>query len=87
VASYKLFIKRSAAKELESIGSKKDRRRLVAKIRSLAIDPRPPGCQKISGAEKYRVRQGSYRIVYLVEHDRLVVMVVRVAHRRDVYRR
>jgi mRNA interferase RelE/StbE len=87
VASYKLFIKRSAAKELASVGPKEDRRRLVAKIRSLAIDPRPPGCQKLSGAEKYRVRQGSYRIVYSIEDDRLVVIVVRVAHRRDVYRR
>ena len=87
MASYKVFIKRSAAKELESVGSKKDRRRLVAKIRSLAVDPRPPGCQKLSGAEKYRVRQGTYRIVYSVEDDRLVVMVVRVAHRGEVYRR
>ena len=87
MASYKVFIKRSAVKELESVGSKRDRRRLVAKIRSLAVDPRPPGCQKLSGAEKYRVRQGNYRIVYSVEDDRLVVMVVRVAHRRDVYRR
>ena len=82
MASYKLFIKRSAAKELESVGSKKNRRRLVAKIRSLAIEPRPPGSQKLSGAEKYRIRQGSYRIVYLIEDDRLVVTVVRVAHRR-----
>ena len=87
MASYKLFIKRSAAKELASIASKKDRRRLVVKIRSLADDPRPPGCQKLSGAEKYRVRQGVYRIVYSIEDDRLVVMIIRVAHRREVYRR
>ena len=86
MASYRLFIKRSAARELESVGSKKDRRRLVARIRSLADDPRPPGCQKLSGAEKYRVRQGRYRIVYSIEDDRLVVIVVRVAHRRQVYR-
>ena len=87
MASYRLFIKRSAARELESVGSKKDRRRLVAKIRSLADDPRPRGCQKLSGAEKYRVRQGPYRIVYSIEDDRLVVIVVRVAHRREAYRR
>jgi len=87
VASYKLFIKRSAAKELEAVGSKKDRRRLVARIRSLAVDPRPPGCQKLSGSEKYRIRQGAYRIVYSIEDDRLVVTVIRIAHGRDVYRK
>ena len=86
MASYKVFIKPSAAKELEAIGSRKDRRRVVDRIRSLAIEPRPPGCQKLSGAEKYRVRQGAYRIVYSIEDDRLVVTVVRVGHRREVYR-
>jgi mRNA interferase RelE/StbE len=86
VASYKLVIKRSAAKELEAVGSRKDRRRIVVKIRSLAVDPRPPGCQKLSGSEKYRVRQGSYRILYSIEDDRLVVTVVRIAHRREAYR-
>jgi len=86
VASYRIFIKPSAAKELEAIGTRRDRTRLVAKINSLAIDPRPPGCQKLTGSEKYRVRQGAYRVVYSIEDDRLVVTVVRVAHRRDVYR-
>ena len=87
MASYSVFIKRSAAKELGAVGSKRDRRKLVAKIRSLAADPRPPGCQKLSGSEKYRVRQGVYRIVYSIEDDRLVVTVVRVAHRKDANRR
>jgi mRNA interferase RelE/StbE len=86
VASYKLFIKRSAAKELEAIGSRADRRRIVARIQSLADDPRPQGCQKLSGSEKYRIRQGVYRILYSIEDDRLVVIVVRVAHRREAYR-
>jgi mRNA interferase RelE/StbE len=86
VASYRVFIKPSAAKELEAVGTKKERTRLVARIRSLAVDPRPPGCQKLSGSEKYRVRQGAYRVVYLIEDDKLVVTVVRVAHRREVYR-
>ena len=86
MASYKLVIKRSAAKELEAVGSRKDRRRIVVKIRSLAVDPRPLGYQKLSGSEKYRVRQGSYRIVYSIEDDRLVVTVVRIVHRREVYR-
>lgn len=86
MANYNLVIKRSAAKELEAVGSRKDRRRIVAKIRSLSVDPRPPGCQKLSGSEKYRVRQGSYRILYSIEDDRLIVTVVRVAHRREAYR-
>jgi mRNA interferase RelE/StbE len=86
VASYRILIKPSAAKELEAIGSKKDRTRIVARIRSLASDPRPPGCQKLSGSEKYRVRQGTYRVVYLIEDDVLVVNIVRVAHRREAYR-
>ena len=84
--SYKVFIKPSAAKELEAVGTKKDRQRLVVKIKSLSENPRPPGCQKLSGSEKYRVRQGPYRIVYSIEDDRLIVTVVRVAHRRTVYR-
>ena len=58
----------------------------MAKIQSLADDPRPPGCQKLSGAEKYRVRQGNYRIVYSIEDDRLLVLVVRLGHRKNVYR-
>ncbi|MEE8446040.1 MAG: type II toxin-antitoxin system RelE/ParE family toxin [Gemmatimonadota bacterium] len=86
MASYRVFIKPSAAKELEAVGTKKDRTRLVARIRSLAADPRPPGCQKLSGSEKYRVRQGAYRVVYWIEDDKLVVTVVRVAHRRETYR-
>ena len=85
MANYKVVIKRSAAKELEAVGSRKDRRRIVTKIRSLAVDQRQPGCQKLSGSEKYRVRQGSYRILYSIEDDRLVVTVVRVAHRREAY--
>ena len=83
---YSVRIKRSAAREIEAIPTKKDRQRVVARIRSLADDPRPPGCQKLTGAEKYRVRQGRYRIVYSIEDDRLLVMVVRMAHRKDVYR-
>ena len=86
MARYRLLLKRSAVREIEAIPTKKDRRRVVARIRGLAIDARPPGCQKLSGAEKYRVRQGRYRILYSVEDDRLIITVVRVAHRKDAYR-
>jgi mRNA interferase RelE/StbE len=86
VASYSLFIKPSAVKEIEAIPTRDDRRRVVERIRSLAGDPRLPGCQKLSGADKYRVRQGRYRILYVIRDERLVVTVVRVAHRKDAYR-
>ena len=57
------------------------------RIRSLADDPRPPGSLKRSGEEKYRIRQGDYRILYEIEDDVLIVVVVRIGHRRDVYER
>jgi mRNA interferase RelE/StbE len=83
---YRLEVKRSAAKEIRAINRKQDRERVVERIAALAEDPRPPGCTKLSGREAYRVRQGEYRIVYTVEDDALVVEVVKVGHRRDVYR-
>jgi mRNA interferase RelE/StbE len=88
VASYKLVIKRTAAKEIESIGQKKTRQRIVARIRALAEDPRPHGCEKLSGKNPYyRVRQGRFRILYEVKDQELIVYVVRVADRRDAYQR
>ena len=87
MASYKVFIKPSAAKELEAVDPKKDRQRIVARIRSLAEDPRPPGCEKLVGEDdRYRLRVGRYRISYAVGDGELVVVVVRVWHRKDVYR-
>jgi mRNA interferase RelE/StbE len=85
VASYSVLIKRSAAKELESV-PQKDRRRIVARIDGLRDDPRPAGCEKLSGEEKYRLRQGNYRILYEVLDREFVVTVVRIGNRRDVYR-
>ena len=84
--AYRIEIKKSAAKEIRAIARKKDRRRVVERIASLAENPRPTGCTKLSGREAYRVRQGEYRVVYTVEDDALVVEVVKVGHRRDVYR-
>ena len=85
MASYKLLVTSSATKEIEAL-PKQDRRRVVAKIASLSNDPRPPGCEKPSGRDQYRIRQGDYRIVYDVQDLNLVVVVVKVGHRRDVYR-
>ena len=86
MARFEVLIKPSAVKEIETISNKADRRRVIAKIQGLADDPRPPGCKKFSGRDRYRVRQGVYRIVYAVEEERLVVYVVKVGHRKDVYR-
>jgi mRNA interferase RelE/StbE len=85
VASYRLQIKPSAVKDLEAI-TLKDRKRLVARIRGLAKDPRPHGCDKLSGHEKYRVRQGNYRILYSIDDAEGKIVIVKVGHRRDVYR-
>lgn len=85
VASYSLEIKRSAVKELGRVPPK-DRGRMAARIQALADDPRPPGAEKLSGQERYRIRQGDYRILYEIEDEVLRVMVVKIGHRRDVYR-
>ena len=85
MASYSLQIKRSAAKELEAVPLK-DRRRIVTRIEGLRTEPRPPGCEKLSGDEKYRIRQGNYRVLYEIQDQALIVTVVRVGDRRDVYR-
>lgn len=86
MASFKVLIKPSAVKEIEAIDGKRDRRRVVGRIQDLANDPRPPGCEKLSGEEKYRVRQGDYRIVYGVDDENSTVTVVKVGHRREIYR-
>ena len=85
MGSYRLLIKPSAVKEIEVI-PKKDRSRMVKRVQSLAENPRPPCCEKLSGEEKYRLRQGWYRIVYSIDDRAQEVLVVKVGHRRDVYR-
>jgi len=86
VASYSVFIKPSALKELEGT-PRRDRQRLAQRIRTLSADPRPSGCEKLSGEEKYRIRQGNYRVVYAIDDDQRLVIVVKIGHRREVYRR
>jgi mRNA interferase RelE/StbE len=85
MASYELAFSKSVAKDLRAF-PKQDVKRIMQRIRSLADDPRPPGCEKLSGQERYRLRQGAYRIVYEIEDDRLTVLIVKVGHRRDVHR-
>jgi len=87
VASYKLSIKPSAGKELEAIGSKADRTRIIAKIAALAVNPRPHGAEKLAGYDdRYRIRQGNYRVVYEIEDDASHVTIYKIGHRREVYR-
>ena len=85
VASYALDIKPSARKELERLSDNLIAR-IAPKIEALAADPRPSGCKKLRGyKDLWRVRLGTYRIVYIIDDDRKTVSVTRVAHRRDVY--
>jgi len=84
MANYKLVIKQSVAKDLRPIPNK-DVQRIIKRIDQLAYDPRPSDCKKLTGEEKYRIRQGSYRILYTIEDDIVTVTVVKVGHRRDVY--
>ena len=86
MARYRLLIKPLAVKEIEAIPLKRERQRVVERISKLAEDPRPFGSEKISGQDKYRVRQGRYRILYVIEDQNLIVQVVKVGHRKDVYR-
>ncbi len=85
MASYRLLIKPSAIKELEAVPLKQ-RRQLVSRIARLETDPRPPGCEKLTGTGKYRVRQGDYRAVYEVLDENLKVVVVKIGRRREIYR-
>ena len=85
MASYEVIFRKSVAKDLREC-PKADVKRILQRIRSLADDPRPPGCEKLSGQERYRVRQGVYRIVYEIDDKVLIVLVVKIGHRRQVYR-
>jgi len=85
VASYRLLIKPSAAKELEGLPLM-DRRRVVARMQGLSDQPRPPGCEKLTGHDLFRIRQGNYRILYEVQDHDLTVTIFKIGHRRDVYR-
>ena len=84
MGSYSVLFKRSVRKDLQVL-PKRDLLRMLERIKSLADDPRPPGCEKLTGDEKYRVRQGKYRIVYSIQDMELTIWIVKVAHRKDVY--
>ncbi|MCA9264454.1 MAG: type II toxin-antitoxin system RelE/ParE family toxin [Planctomycetales bacterium] len=85
MANYRILFRQSVAKDLRSIPTK-DVQRILQRVEGLAEDPRPVGVEKLSGDEKYRIRQGNYRILYTIDDDVITVTIVKVGHRRDVYR-
>ena len=85
MGKYRLVFKKSVAKDLRGV-PRRDVARILKCFDALPEDPRASGCEKLSGLERYRVRRGIYRIVYEIRDDVLLVVVVRVGHRRDVYR-
>ncbi len=85
MAAYKVYFKASVEKDFATI-PKKDLKKILRRIQELTDNPRPPGCEKLTGQDRYRLRQGRYRIVYSVQDDELTVWLVKVGHRKDIYR-
>ena len=85
MVEYKVFFKKSVEKDFQGI-PKKDLSKIIKRIGELADDPRPPGCEKLTGQDRYRLRQGRYRIVYSMQDNKLTVWVVKVGHRKHIYR-
>ncbi len=85
MAAYRVFFKESVEKDLRVI-PKEDLRKILDRIGLLAENPRPPGSEKLTGQERYRVRQGNYRVVYSIQDEAVTVWVVKVGHRKDIYR-
>ena len=87
MALYRVLIKASAGKELAAVGSKADRQKVVTRIQGLASNPRPHGSEKLAGySDRYRVRQGNFRIIYLIDDDGSEVTIYKIGDRKDVYR-
>lgn len=85
MAGYDIFFRESVWKDVKKI-PQKDLRNILKKIKELSENPRPSGCEKLTGQDRYRLRQGKYRIVYSIQDKALTIWVVKVGHRKDVYR-
>ena len=85
MAAYKIFFRKSVGKDFSAI-PKRDLRKILRRIEMLSEDPRPSGCEKLTGQERFRVRQGRYRIVYSIQDKDLTVWIVKVGHRKEIYR-
>lgn len=82
--NYTIEILRVAQKQLAKI-NRADQPRIISAIRKLSNAPRPPDCKKLSGRPAWRIRIGQYRVIYEVHDEQLLILVVTVGHRRDVY--
>ena len=85
MAVYKVYFRESVQKDFRTIPNK-DIKKILQRIEALSVDPRPAGCEKLTDREQYRIRQGWYRIVYSVQDNESTVHIVKVAHRKDIYR-
>ena len=85
MAGYDIFFKASVWKELRKL-PKNDLKKIISRLEKLGIDPRPLGCEKLIDHELYRIRQGNYRILYSIQDNELMVWVIKIGHRKDVYR-
>lgn len=85
MAKYKIEVKKSAVKEFKRIPSN-DLKRLINIITSLKENPRPSGCVKLSSEELYRIKKGKYRVLYQIKDDILMIIIVKISHRKDVYK-
>jgi mRNA interferase RelE/StbE len=83
--AYRVLFRRSVEKDLSDI-PKKDVKKILNRIKALEGNPRPPGCEKLTGQERYRLRQGRYRIVYSIQDEELTIWIVTVGHRKNIYR-
>ena len=84
MAGYKIYFRQSVLKDLAKI-PKRELQRIIKRIEKLGSDPRPQGCEKISGQDRFRIRQGSYRIIYSIQDDKLTIWVVKIGHRRELF--
>jgi mRNA interferase RelE/StbE len=86
MGKYKVVFRKSVTRDLRSIPNR-DLQKILTVIETLSEEPRPSGVEKLSGQDKYRIRQGSHRIIYEINDKEVIVIVVKVGHRKDVYRR
>jgi mRNA interferase RelE/StbE len=86
MASYRIEVSATAERQIKKLGHE-DRVRIIRAVQALAVEPHPPGCRKLQGYhDVFRIRVGRYRVLYSIDGRRIVITVLKVAHRRDVYR-
>ncbi len=85
MAKYEIFFRESVYKDFRKI-PKKDLQKILSKIQNLSLEPRPSGSEKLTGQELFRIRQGNYRILYSIQDNQLTIWVIKVGHRKEIYR-